>query len=258
MHFLGVPFDEVCRQEYVRQLYRGRWGQPSAGIDLVEPGSESPRPGTVNARAGAPTRLSADLLKPSQGPASVTWLVDGAPVAGATGSSFNFVPPAAGTYRVELRVEDKTAFVHPEMAEDLLGTSREWTVKAAGAANGSCVASATRLCIDRVAGDRRFQIEVDYKTAQASGDGKAVPLTSLGVDRGGLFWFFSADNPEMLIKVLDGCGVNQRFWVFYAAGTDAGLTVTVTDTVTGESKVYRNRQGQAAPPVQDTSALPCD
>ncbi len=258
MHFLGMPFDEVCRQEYVRQLYRGGWGQPGAGIDLIEPGSESPRPGTVTAKVGAGTRLAVDLLKPGQGSVGVTWLVDGVPAPSATGNAFTFVPPSAGTYRVELRVEDKTPFVHPDAAEGLLGTSREWTLKATSSGNAPCVASATRLCIDRAAGDRRFQVDVNYQTARDSGAAHAVPLTSLGVDRGGLFWFFAPDNPEMLVKVLDGCGVNQRFWVFYAAGTDAGLTVTVTDTATGESKVYRNPQGQAAPPVQDTSALPCD
>ena len=44
---------------------------------------------------------------------------------------------------------------------------------------------------------------------------------------------------------------------FYAAGTDVGLKTTVTDTVTGAHKTYTNPIGTAAPPVQDTSAIPC-
>ncbi|HVR10167.1 MAG TPA: hypothetical protein VMW75_19125 [Thermoanaerobaculia bacterium] len=61
----------------------------------------------------------------------------------------------------------------------------------------------------------------------------------------------------MLVKVIDGCSLNQRFWVFYAAGTNVGFSVTVTDTQTGHARTYMNADGTPAPPVQDTSALPC-
>jgi hypothetical protein len=61
----------------------------------------------------------------------------------------------------------------------------------------------------------------------------------------------------MLVKVLNGCSLGGHYWVFYAAGTNVGLTTTVTDTVTGNHKTYTNSIGVAAPPVQDTSALPC-
>jgi virginiamycin B lyase len=145
----------------------------------------------------------------------------------------------------------------PELAPAAAGASG-----AAGAAelastsatrSAACASSSTAVCIDG-----RFLLEVKYRASQGrSGPGQAIPLQSLGVAQGGLFWFFSADNPEMLIKVLNGCGVNQRFWIFYAAGTNVGFTVTVTDTQTGRQKTYINALGTAAPPVQDTSALPC-
>ncbi|HVT57579.1 MAG TPA: hypothetical protein VHR45_04190 [Thermoanaerobaculia bacterium] len=45
--------------------------------------------------------------------------------------------------------------------------------------------------------------------------------------------------------------------MFYAATTDVGFTVTVTDTQTGQQRVYVNHDGVAAPPQQDTSAFPC-
>ena len=73
----------------------------------------------------------------------------------------------------------------------------------------------------------------------------------------GFFWFFSSSNVEMVIKVLDGCGVNQRFWVFYAATTNVYFTVTVTDNRTGQSKQYTNPANTAALPVQDTAAFSC-
>jgi hypothetical protein len=75
--------------------------------------------------------------------------------------------------------------------------------------------------------------------------------------KGGVFWFFSADNLEMLVKVIDGCALNGKYWVFYTAGTNVGLTVTVTDTLLGGSVTYQNPDLTPAAPVQDTSALSC-
>jgi hypothetical protein len=125
---------------------------------------------------------------------------------------------------------------------------------------GSCAAGDTTLCIDQQPGDRRFEARVAYQTSQAGGrqgSGHAIPLASLGVARGGLFWFFGPDNPEMLLKVLDGCALNGHFWIFYSAGTNVGLTTTVRDTVTGSVWTRTNPDLRAAPPEQDTSALPC-
>jgi photosystem II stability/assembly factor-like uncharacterized protein len=118
----------------------------------------------------------------------------------------------------------------------------------------------TTLCIDDHPGDGRFAVQVHFQTAQAgglTGDGRAISLSSLGVDHGGLFWFFDAANPEMLIKVIDACAVDQRFWVFYSAGTNVGFTTTVVDKVTGSVKTYGNADMTAAPPVQDTGAFSC-
>lgn len=126
--------------------------------------------------------------------------------------------------------------------------------------SGPCVSSSTTLCIDQNPGDGRFQIQVSYNTAQGggvSGSGDAIPLSSLGVTEGGLFWFFGATNPEMLIKIIDGCSLGGHFWVFYAATTNVGFTVTVVDTSTGHQAVYHNKDLTAALPVQDISALTC-
>ena len=61
----------------------------------------------------------------------------------------------------------------------------------------------------------------------------------------------------MLIKIIDGCTLDSHFWVFYAATTNVGFTVTVTDTQTGHQVTYTNHDQTAAPPKQDTSALAC-
>jgi hypothetical protein len=122
---------------------------------------------------------------------------------------------------------------------------------------GPCAPNANTLCIDDQAGDRRFKVQVAFTSPALSGNGNAIALSSLGVNAGGLFWFFGSTNPEMLVKVLNGCGINNKYWVFWSAGTDIGLTLTVTDTVSGQFKIYTNPQGKAAAPVQDTNALPC-
>jgi lysyl endopeptidase len=127
-------------------------------------------------------------------------------------------------------------------------------------ASGPCVPNATTLCIDRNPGDQRFKIQVSFSTSEGggqSGSGNAIPLSTLGVTEGGLFWFFGASNPEMLIKVIDGCALTHTFWVFYAATTNVGFTVNVIDTVGLTQTSYTNPDLNAALPVQDTAALPC-
>ncbi len=57
------------------------------------------------------------------------------------------------------------------------------------------------------------------------------------------------------VKVLDGCAINQRHWVFAAATTDVAYTLRVRDTASGGRKTYTNRQGVAAPATTDTSAF---
>jgi hypothetical protein len=45
-----------------------------------------------------------------------------------------------------------------------------------------------------------------------------------------------ANNLEMLIKVLDACAFNNRYWVFFSAGTNVEFTLTVTDTRSGAAE----------------------
>lgn len=125
---------------------------------------------------------------------------------------------------------------------------------------GGCTSNPNTLCIDDALGDRRFQIQATFHTTQgagSSGNGTPVSLSSLGINQGGLFWFFSANNPELLVKVLNGCGVNSRHWVFASAGTNVGVTLSVTDTHTGQQRIYTNPDLNAFPTIQDTAAFPC-
>ena len=78
----------------------------------------------------------------------------------------------------------------------------------------------------------------------------------LDSSQSGLLYFFERDNVEVLIKVLDGCGVNGHRWVFVAPVTDLAFNLHVTSP---EGEVWRhmNRLGQTADAVSDTAAFPC-
>lgn len=113
-----------------------------------------------------------------------------------------------------------------------------------------CVAGPITLCMN----GGRFRAQVDWRTGESFGNGKAVPVPS--APDSGLFYFFSENNLEMLIKVLNGCGINNRYWVFFAATTNVEFAVVVTDTLNGRTAAYFNPLGTPAPPIQDTSAFP--
>lgn len=115
-----------------------------------------------------------------------------------------------------------------------------------------CQPGPTTMCLN----NGRFQIRTRWRTADGQqGEGQAEGLSH----ETGFFWFFGRENVEMIVKALDGCGVNQRFWVFSGGLTDVEVEMEVTDTSTGAVRTYLNPQGNAFLPIQDTSAFPtCD
>jgi hypothetical protein len=116
---------------------------------------------------------------------------------------------------------------------------------------GSCVPDERTLCLE----DGRYEVRATWEKPDGeAGDAVAWPLTG----DTGLYWFFAPTNVEMVLKVLDGCGVNSHRWVFAGGLTDVGVTMTVTDTETGVKKVYANPVGGAFQPVQDLEAFACE
>ncbi|MEA2694610.1 MAG: hypothetical protein QOJ16_3997, partial [Acidobacteriota bacterium] len=98
----------------------------------------------------------------------------------------------------------------------------------------------------------RFKVETTWRTPQGtSGTGQAVQLTT----DTGYFWFFDSNNVEMVVKVLDACSLNQRFWDFAGGLTNVQVDIKVTDTKNGTIKMYHNPQNTPFQPIQDTSAF---
>jgi hypothetical protein len=148
----------------------------------------------------------------------------------------------------------------PSPNDVLLGNAIAWL--AGESTSGFCTPNETRLCLDGAPGDGRFSVTVDFETVLGggfSGAALATPLAGLGARQGGLFTFFDEANPEMVLKILDGCIVNDHYWLYASAGTSVGMTITIVDNLLGgDPKVYVNPDLTPAPPLQDVNALPCD
>jgi hypothetical protein len=114
---------------------------------------------------------------------------------------------------------------------------------------GPCIAGSTRSCLI----DGRFSLEVTWTDgAGESGEGQVVPFAT---DNSSLIWFFSPANWEMMVKIVDGCQLNNRFWVLSAALTNVHYTLTVTDTFSGAVQTYSQANGVTSPAVLDTNAF---
>lgn len=117
----------------------------------------------------------------------------------------------------------------------------------ATAAVATCNPADTALCL----ANHRFRVEVSWTDFQGhTGAGHAFTLSG----DTGYFWFFDDKNVELVIKVLDGRGLNGHFWVFYGALSNVRYAITVTDTVSGQHKSYVNPSGHLGS-VADTAAF---
>jgi endonuclease I len=141
---------------------------------------------------------------------------------------------------VESFQENRNPFIdHPEWATCLF--------QGICAASSTCTPGPTSLCLS----NGRFEVTAQWQTKDGAGAGQAVPLTA----DTGYFWFFASTNVEVVIKVLDACSFNQRFWVYAGGLTDVLTVLTVRDTQTGQVKTYTNPQGTPFRPIQDTDAF---
>ena len=111
-----------------------------------------------------------------------------------------------------------------------------------------CVADGSHSCLL----GRRYRVAVTWDNGQSNGTGTVAPAST---DSSGIFWFFSPSNWELLVKLVDGCAVNQKVWVFASGTTNVAFTITVTDTVTQQVRTYSNPPGKAAGAIIDTSAF---
>ena len=106
-----------------------------------------------------------------------------------------------------------------------------------GDASGACREGGEYLCLS----EGRFEIRAHWKDHNREGvygTGTATPIDVS--DESGMFWFFSSSNIELVVKALDGRGINGHYWVFFGALSDVEYWVTVRDTVGGGRRTYHN------------------
>jgi hypothetical protein len=107
-------------------------------------------------------------------------------------------------------------------------------------AAGGCATDASSLCVN----GGRFKVTAVFRAPTQSA---SLPAAAAGIAAdSGAFSFFSANNLELLVKVVDGRAFNGKFWVFIASASNVEYTVTVTDTTTNAVKTYTNPQGTLA------------
>lgn len=110
----------------------------------------------------------------------------------------------------------------------------------------SCLENSTQICL----ANNRFAVRVNFNDGQAK-TATAIKYTA----DSGLFWFFDKANIEVIVKMIDACGFNQRFWVYSGGTTDLAVTITVTDTKTGQVKTYDNPRGKPFVTITDGGAF---
>lgn len=101
--------------------------------------------------------------------------------------------------------------------------------------------------------NNRFKVRVTYDAGQGSRPMTAIKYTP----DSGLFWFDNANNIEVLLKMVNACSFNQKFWVYSGGTTDVGVNITVTDSQNGAVKSYNNVRGTKFVTITDGAAFSC-
>jgi len=114
---------------------------------------------------------------------------------------------------------------------------------------GRCSVDENTVCLH----DARYEVRVTWLAE--NGRTGAARAASTSTEDSGLFWFFDPDNWEVLIKVLDGCSLNDHVWVYGASTTNLGYIIRVTDTATSIEREYRNEPGASASAITDVTAF---
>jgi hypothetical protein len=156
------------------------------------------------------------------------------------------VLPAAAT--AALTISPSSLHLNPGQTGTFTVSNSSPATIAIAPAPTACTQNATTLCLSK----SRYRITAQWATAGGSGQGQAVRLT----DDTGYFWFFSDTNLEVFVKVLNACVMGApRYWVFTCGLTNVNVVMTVTDTTTGQVKVYTNPLDKDYTTVLDTDAF---
>lgn len=124
----------------------------------------------------------------------------------------------------------------------------------AGSARAACTPSPTRLCLlgGRFAATLNWDDGSGWKTALV-----ATPRADGSTSASGLFRFYESDpsNWEVLLKMVDGCRTNGRFWVLVSAATGFGWRLEVVDQESSLGRAWFHPLDGRASGVADFEAF---
>ena len=192
-------------------------------------------------------QLKARLLKPDLTPLSAVFPAAD-PAFPATDPALA-TTPSGGTALVWSSGFDViTPFLNPPPVAGRDGSARGVVARVFGPTR--CAAGSGILCLGA---GHRFESRVSWRNPSTgeTGSGQSLPLTG----DTGAFWFFGAQNLELMVKVLDGTAVNGHYWVYGGSLTDIEYTLTVADTFTNAERTYHHPAGQFAS-LADVNAFP--
>jgi len=150
---------------------------------------------------------------------------------------------------IPVETEVRNGFGHNSWPETTLRDGFSFLLAQRYRTAGGCVPGDRRLCLR----GGRFAVEAEWQ--DFGGHSGRAGVTGAATVDSGLLYFFSPDNWELQVKVLDGCPVNGRYWVFAAGTTNVAFTLRVTDLHSGETAAYDNPLGRIALTVADTTAF---
>ena len=129
---------------------------------------------------------------------------------------------------------------HPAVSSIELDLARR-SGRAETESMGTCVANTSTACLSG-----NFQVRVN---------GPFGPAASVGAtsNQSAVFGFFgNTSNWEVLVKVLNGCAINNHYWVFAAGATSQNYSISVVNLDNNQARLY----GRSCP-LTDTAAFPC-
>jgi ELWxxDGT repeat protein len=98
----------------------------------------------------------------------------------------------------------------------------------------------------------RFEATLEWTSIADSGTGTATALSA----ESGFFTFFAPESLEAIVRVVDGCAFNGRYWLMVAGLTDVSTRLRVRDVLHPGIEVSVERpEGVTYPPLVDISAF---
>ena len=153
------------------------------------------------------------------------------------------------------------AFFIPDLTEKAVAASGFYGIALGGHVDGTATANSIRVecrLSDRVPcaktdttacllTNNRMKVEVDIDPGAAEVLGASKNVARFDV--------LDLDSVELLVRLSNGCGNNDHYWVTVTGATAKGFTVRVVDTQIGSEVSYSNPAGVLFAGIDDRAAF---